>query len=232
MHLQAEKQMQQCKQKEAARKRREQQKTEAAVLRLKQQQERDEAARQRREQQQIQRQEREEAARQRREQQQIDAAVLRLERQEVQLEAALDRAIRQEERLMAAEQRQVERNARLALMMARLNPAKQCNMDSITLFNDVHSYYNVGTCNFCCSHCGALGFDSENRGTSSQRHYGILCCNKGKIMLDDLPDLPPTLEQLFTSDDVLAQHFRKNIRRYNAGMSLCSFQATEKTVMT
>eukprot|EP00956_Cyclotella_meneghiniana_P030362 scaffold76058_cov23-Cyclotella_meneghiniana.AAC.1 len=218
--------------------RREQAQFDAAILRLERQEMQLEAA-QRREQAQfdaailrLERQEMQLEAAQRREQAQFDAAILHLERQEAQLEASLDRAIRQEERLMAAEQRQRERNARLERLMARLNPARQCNLDSITLFNDIHSYYNVGSCNFCCSHCGALGFDSENRGTSSQRHYGILCCNQGKIMLDDLPDLPPTLENLFTSEDTLAQYFRKNIRRFNAGMSLCSFQATDKTVTT
>jgi hypothetical protein len=79
-------------------------------------------------------------------------------------------------------------------------------------------------------YCGSLGFEAENRGNESQSHYGTMCCNKGKLMFEELPELPPTLHRLFTSDDRDAQHFRKNIRQFNAGMAMASFQANNKTV--
>jgi hypothetical protein len=117
------------------------------------------------------------------------------------------------------------------MVQARIKPALKCNMDSLMLLTDIHSYYNVGMCNHCCSHCGSLGFNAENRGTENHRHHGILCCNQGKIMLDDLPQLPPTLQHLFSSqNDALARHFRKKIRQFNAGMAMASFQANDRTV--
>lgn len=50
-------------------------------------------------------------------------------------------------------------------------------------------------------------------------------------MLEDLPELPPTMMHLFNSDDAVSKHFRKKIRQFNAGMAMASFQANERTVM-
>jgi hypothetical protein len=145
----------------------------------------------------------------------------RQERLERQRAAQERRALEVLQRQRAAEaarlQRERELAERRALVQARLRPALHCNMDSIVLFNDVHRYYDVGACNLPCMYCGALGFQDENRGTNTRRHYGILCCNQGKIMFDPLPELPPTLLHLFNSEDNDAKHFRKNIRQFNAG---------------
>ena len=176
------------------------------------------------------------------EQQQWEAAVLRIEREMIQEENQLNTEIQRLERVMIREENQLnaeiqrlereeEANARRAIQRARLFPARNCNIDSLVLYNGVHSYYNVGECNYCCSYCGSLGFHDENRGSDTQRHYGKLCCNQGKIELEQFPELPPTLHHLFTSQEVLAQHFRKNMRQFNAGMAMASFQANEKTVM-
>jgi hypothetical protein len=117
------------------------------------------------------------------------------------------------------------------LMQIKMMLAVHCNIDSLRLFDTVHSYFNVGPCSFCCDFCGSLGFDGENRSrTANERHYGILCCNKGKIMLDGIPPFPPLLGHLFTSNDPLAKTFRKRIHRFNSGMTMASFQASDETV--
>jgi coproporphyrinogen III oxidase-like Fe-S oxidoreductase len=84
-------------------------------------------------------------------------------------------------------------------------------MDSLRLVDAVHRYFHVGPCNLPCSYCGCLGFVGKKRSkTANSRHYGTLCCRQGKIMLDEIPPLPPTLHHLFTSvDDPLAKHFHK-----------------------
>ena len=54
-----------------------------------------------------------------------------------------------------------------------------------------------------CSHCNARLHKNEPKG---------MCCNRGKVDLPLLPDLPPPLHSLLVGDD---DHFRRNIRKYN-----------------
>jgi hypothetical protein len=129
--------------------------------------------------------------------------------------------------------RQAQERARLRLhTQIRMRPAMHCNMDSLVLLEQVHTYFNVGACTYGCDYCGSLGFKGENRSASANsRHHGILCCNKGKIMLDDIPPLRQTLHDLFNSTtNALSRHFRKKIRLFNAGMAMASLQANDRTV--
>ena len=136
--------------------------------------------------------------------------------------------VQQEQR---AQERARQLEHRRAIVQACFKPALKCNMVSLILFTDIHSYYNVSMCNHCCSYCSLLGFNTENRGIENHRHHGILCCNHGKIMLEDLPQLPPTLQHLFSSQsNAFARHFWKKIRQFNAGMAMSSFQANDRTV--
>ena len=84
-------------------------------------------------------------------------------------------------------------------------------------------------CNNCCYYCGFLGFYDKNREIVNERHQGILCCNKGKIIHEDL-ELSPIMMHLFISDDAVAKHFRKNkkICQINDGIAMASFQANER----
>jgi len=135
-----------------------------------------------------------------------------------------------ERRVQRAQQKERELGERRALVQARLRPGLLCNINSIVLLNEVHQYYDVGSCNMPCMHCGALGFQDENRDTDTQRHYGLLCYRKDKIMFERIPELPPTLHHLVNSQNNEAKHFCKNICLFNAGMAMASFQANDKTV--
>jgi DNA polymerase III alpha subunit (gram-positive type) len=160
----------------------------------------------------------------------VERETARQEQERERERVRVQRETARQERETARQERERERERSRQLRQARLRPALHCNMDSLVLFDTVHRYFHVGLCSFPCMYCGSLGFEAENRGNESQRHYGTMCCNKGKLMFEELPELPPTLHRLFTSDDRDAQHFRKNIRQFNAGMAMASFQANNKTV--
>ena len=82
-----------------------------------------------------------------------------------------------------------------------------------------------------CHHCQALGFDSENRSNKNGiRHYKILCCNQGKVIMDSIPTPPPEMLSLWTKSTQEAHFFRDNIRAINAQLNFGSLQVTEKTV--
>jgi hypothetical protein len=170
----------------------------------------------------LKRQERE-RARVERETAQQERERARVERETARQEQVRERERARVERETARQERERERERSRQLRQARLRPALHCNMDSLVLFDTVHRYFHVGLCSFPCMYCGSLGFEAENRGNESQRHYGTMCCNKGKLMFEELPELPPTLHRLFTSGDRDAQHFRKNIRQFNAGMAMASW---------
>ena len=50
-------------------------------------------------------------------------------------------------------------------------------------------------------------------------------------MLEDQPQLLPTLQHLFSSqNDALVRDFLKKVQQFNAGMAMASFQANDRTV--
>ena len=93
------------------------------------------------------------------------------------------------------------------------------------------NYYNVGRMTYECHHCQALGFNSENRSTKvGIRHYGILCCNQGKIIIDSIPTPPHDMLRLWIENTEEGKFFREHIRAINAQLNFGSLQVTNKTV--
>ena len=92
-------------------------------------------------------------------------------------------------------------------------------------------YYNVGSASAVEYHyCEACSFLAENEKTNQVPHFGKLCCNQGKCILDDFPDLPDDLMALYTEQTPRAKYFWTNIRYFNFGMSMGSVQVNEATV--
>ena len=56
-------------------------------------------------------------------------------------------------------------------------------------------------------------------------HFGVLCCNQGKVERISDYALPHNLEMLYTSDGQVAVDFRKDARTYNNAMAMCSVTA-------
>lgn len=77
---------------------------------------------------------------------------------------------------------------------------------------DTHS---LGEMNDRCSFCGAWHWITER--LAGKNAFGS-CCLQGKIKLDPLLPFPATLNQLYTSNS----DFRKNVRSYNAALSMAS----------
>ena len=73
-----------------------------------------------------------------------------------------------------------------------------------------------------CTFCSALGFTSENKGTIAAPHFGKLCCNKGKVEIPALPQLPVYLDEIINSQASDARYFRKSIRMFNSQMAMAS----------
>ena len=73
---------------------------------------------------------------------------------------------------------------------------------------------DIGTLSLQCSNCGALKFEKE---TDS------LCCSKGKVQLDELPQPEPFLKHLYEGVDSNGKHFLANIRKYNSAFQMTSF---------
>ena len=79
-----------------------------------------------------------------------------------------------------------------------------------------------------CHFCGALGFQSEVNITSDGLYnFGTLCCNKGEIKIRKLPPIAPHLQELFDPRNQDAKYFLPNIRKFNSGMSMASFQCSD-----
>lgn len=108
----------------------------------------------------------------------------------------------------------------------RMPVGRRCNIDDLRLGHC--RYYSVGTMNFECKYCKALGWKDENRGTRTNVHFGILCCNQGKIELDPIPELPQRMLDLYTERSVQAKYFQNNLRFFNAGMALASMTFKNK----
>jgi hypothetical protein len=85
-----------------------------------------------------------------------------------------------------------------------------------------------------CSYCNTIGFSAENLGTQRNVHFGVKCCNKGKVhgSIPLLPNIPASLHHLYTSPDSLSEYFRKNIRKFNSGLCMASMVVKEETRST
>ena len=83
-----------------------------------------------------------------------------------------------------------------------------------------------------CHLCQALGFKDENRSNKKgeRHHYGKLCCNQGKVILDSIPSPPPEMLSLWTESSREARFFQDNMRAINAQLNFGSLQVTDKTV--
>ena len=105
----------------------------------------------------------------------------------------------------------------------------QCDID---LFQPHRcEYYSVGGMTYQCDYCQALGFEDENRSNKKNtRHYGKLCCNQGKVIVDSIPSPPPEMLPLWTESSQEARFFRDNMRAINAQLNFGSLQVTDKTV--
>jgi hypothetical protein len=127
--------------------------------------------------------------------------------------------------------------------------AHRCNLDffdpSTNAFfsaNRIEAFV-VGACKKVCEFCKALGYNAENKARKQGSfHFGILCCNQGKIKIPSLPSLhDPSLTpvqgravdelyHLFVDDSKEARYFRNNIRMFNSGISMASLQVNDATV--
>ena len=89
----------------------------------------------------------------------------------------------------------------------------QCNIDTF----DDSSVVTVGLGEFIieCCYCQALGFISENKGTTSRPHFGKLCCNQDKVQLELWTLLPQELVDLVTGYGEVEKYFQINIRKFN-----------------
>ena len=109
----------------------------------------------------------------------------------------------------------------------------QCNIDIFKFSSSLYS--NVGDDTFECDHCQALGFKDENRATgchddgNPKCHYGIICCNQSKVMLDELPQVPPVLQNLYIGDTCETQFFQDNMHGMNTPNG---FRATKVNYQT
>ena len=81
-----------------------------------------------------------------------------------------------------------------------------------------HNTTDIGSMSWQCSNCGALKFNKETDG---------LCCSKGKVQLDQFPQLHPFLQHLYEGIDSNGKHFLANIRKYNSVFQMTSFGCNE-----
>jgi hypothetical protein len=77
--------------------------------------------------------------------------------------------------------------------------------------------------NIICTHCFALHFEDEHLAKSGRRNpkFGT-CCNQGKVKVVLLQQPPEALQLLLTGTDPTAKAFRRDIRKYNAALAMCS----------
>jgi hypothetical protein len=74
-----------------------------------------------------------------------------------------------------------------------------------------------------CPYCNALHFENERLIHSGKRNpkFGT-CCNQGKVAVTQLRQPPDSLQLLLTGTSTSAKHFRRDIRKYNAALAMCS----------
>ncbi|XP_019160752.1 PREDICTED: uncharacterized protein LOC109157307 [Ipomoea nil] len=93
------------------------------------------------------------------------------------------------------------------------------NFDTGT--SSVHAneeYYDFGDASNSCVHCGALFWFEERKKNYSSKGPTMfpLCCNNGKIKLQENALPPKGIFELFFGNDELSKKFLQDIRTYNA----------------
>ena len=105
------------------------------------------------------------------------------------------------------------------------------------MLRDTSGQHYLGPMNEQCGFCGALGFQTEIKGSKVNpklpgkmkvKYLGSLCCNSGKVKGICDYNLPKALEVLYTSNSKVSIDFRKDARTYNSGMAMSSVTATQK----
>ena len=77
--------------------------------------------------------------------------------------------------------------------------------------------------NLECPRCHALHFKAEKLSKSTQDKIKFgLCCLTGQIKLPEFPPAPKALKDLFDGTSPHSEHFKKNIRQYNAAFAFTS----------
>ncbi|PKY50733.1 hypothetical protein RhiirA4_531157 [Rhizophagus irregularis] len=85
---------------------------------------------------------------------------------------------------------------------------------------------DLGNMNQTCLHCSARFWLCEkDRNSSLSSPRFAICCAGGKVRLPPVLDPPPYLLDLYTSSQLEAISFRKNIRAYNGILACSSFGA-------
>ena len=100
--------------------------------------------------------------------------------------------------------------------------AARCNIDTFDVEGIEQS--DVGEMDLECYYCRALGWRMENRGTSAKPHFGVLCCNTGRAILEHTPEPPQFFKDLYMSQLPRNKYFRANARKFNSGMAMASLQ--------
>lgn len=72
-----------------------------------------------------------------------------------------------------------------------------------------------------CDYCDALLFQNEHERIQHS------CCHHGKIQLES-SQYPEALRELLLGHSSDAQHFRQNIRSYNASFAMAAFSPAEE----
>ncbi|KAJ6462878.1 hypothetical protein C8R45DRAFT_752003, partial [Mycena sanguinolenta] len=95
-------------------------------------------------------------------------------------------------------------------------------------YTEPEARHDLGRMDVKCGRCGALHWDNEklSKSTVHEAKFGM-CCNQGKVVLQELNVLPPDLEKLFAEDSTQAKEFRKNIAQYNTALSFTSLGVKE-----
>ncbi|XP_019184186.1 PREDICTED: uncharacterized protein LOC109179072 [Ipomoea nil] len=93
------------------------------------------------------------------------------------------------------------------------------NFDTRT--SSIHAneeYYDFGDASNSCVHCGALFWVEERKKNYSSKGPPMfpLCCNNGKIKLQENALPPKGIFDLFFGNDELSKKFLQDIRTYNA----------------
>ena len=90
-------------------------------------------------------------------------------------------------------------------------------------FDEEHELYKVhdlGPMNIECTSCGALHWEAERTGKSTNFS---MCCEKGKVSLPPLQDPPEDLAAMFKDkNDPMHEEIIKNVILYNANFSTAS----------
>ena len=93
-------------------------------------------------------------------------------------------------------------------------------------FEPAQPFHHLGFLNIVrnqCPSCKALHWLDERLSDSSKiRPKFGMCCYNGKISLPSLPQPPPELYWLLTTEDPRGRSFRDHIRNYNAALAMTS----------